>query len=139
VSAETLGQRIQRLRKARGLRVTDLASTAGVTEGAIRQLESGQTKTATLIVGLRLAKLLGVTPNYLATGSESDAGERGDLRVVVDRLNDHERRLAAAERRLLEPQETDPTSEVSLCAILRLSARRELRLGAALARARARR
>ncbi len=98
--SESFGQRLQRLRKARGIRVTDVAAAAGITEGSIRQMESGYTKGATLVVGLRLAKLLGVTPDYLATGTEGSPDDAGLLRVVLARLDDHERRLAGAERRL---------------------------------------
>jgi hypothetical protein len=46
-----------------------LAHAVGVTEGAIRQMESGQTKAASFVFGLRLARVLDVTPWYLATGA----------------------------------------------------------------------
>ncbi len=87
--------------KARGLRVTDVAAAVGLTEGSIlgSYMEGGQTKGATLVVGLRLAKLLGVTPDYLATGAECGADNAGPLRVVLSRIEDHERRLAAVENR----------------------------------------
>jgi transcriptional regulator with XRE-family HTH domain len=98
--AETFGQRLKRLRAARSLRVLDVAYAAGITEGAIRQMESGVTKGATLAVGLRIAKLLGVSPEYLATGTEGSDDDAGVLRVILGRLNDHERRLAEAERRV---------------------------------------
>jgi transcriptional regulator with XRE-family HTH domain len=51
-----------------------LAHAVGVTEGAIRQMESGQTKSASFAIGLRLARVLGVTPWYLATGEEAPDG-----------------------------------------------------------------
>ncbi len=94
---ETFGDRLKRLRKARGLRVLDVAYAAGITEGAIRQMEAGQTKGASLVVGLRLAKMLGVTPDYLATGGEGSADDAGLLRVILGRLENQERRLAAVE------------------------------------------
>jgi transcriptional regulator with XRE-family HTH domain len=96
---ETFGQRLRRLREACGLRKTGLARRVGLTEAAIRQLESGHTKSPTLVVGLRIAKLLGVSPDYLAIGDET-ADDAGVLRVMLTRLDDHERRLAQAERRL---------------------------------------
>ena len=43
-TGETFGERLRRLRTARGLRVLDVAYAAGITEGAIRQLETGQTQ-----------------------------------------------------------------------------------------------
>ena len=98
-ASETFGQRLKRLRTVRGLRVLDLGYAAGITEGAIRQIESGQTKSASLLAGIRLAKLLGVSAEYLATGTESRADDDGLLRVLLDRLDNHERRLAAMEAR----------------------------------------
>jgi transcriptional regulator with XRE-family HTH domain len=40
VTTETFGERLRRLREARGLRKTALARLIGLTEAAIRQLES---------------------------------------------------------------------------------------------------
>ena len=65
---ETFGQRLKRLREARGLRKTVLARRVGLTEAAIRQLESGRTSEARLTAGLRIAEVLGVDPDYLAFG-----------------------------------------------------------------------
>ncbi len=96
-ATETFGERLKRLRTARALRVLDVAFAAGITEGAIRQMESGQTKGASLVVGLRLAKMLGVTPEYLAHGTEGSAEDQGVLRVILGRLDDHERRLGIME------------------------------------------
>ena len=53
---ETFGQRLRRLRTARGLRVLEVAYAAGITEGAIRQMGSGSTKGASLVVGLLLCR-----------------------------------------------------------------------------------
>ncbi len=55
---------------------SSLAHAVGVTEGAIRQMESGQTKRASLLTGLKLADVLGVTAWYLALGHEGET-ERG--------------------------------------------------------------
>ena len=65
---ERFGERLRRLRLARALSCAHLAQRVGVTAGAIRQMESGQTKFASLVIGLRLAKELGTDPWYLATG-----------------------------------------------------------------------
>ncbi len=99
-TTESFGQRLKRLRMERGLRVTDLAYAAGLTEGSIRQMESGQTKAVTLVAGLRLAKLLGVSPDYLATGSEGSDDDQGAVRLFLVRLDEHEHRLAEVERRI---------------------------------------
>jgi transcriptional regulator with XRE-family HTH domain len=71
VSQQSFGERLRSLRTRRRLTPSGLAHAAGVTEGAIRQMESGQTKSASFLVGLRLARILGVTPWYLATGEEA--------------------------------------------------------------------
>ncbi len=94
---ESFGKRLRRLRLARGLRVLDVAYAAGITEGAIRQMEAGQTKGASLIVGLRLAKMLGVSPEYLASGTDDSPNDQGLTRVILGRLEDHERRLGTLE------------------------------------------
>ena len=80
--AETFGERLRALRMRRHLTPSALAHAVGVTEGAIRQMESGQTKSASFVTGLRLAHSLGVTPWFLATGrdvppeTESPSAER---------------------------------------------------------------
>lgn len=67
---ETFGERLRRLREARGLRKTVLARRVGLTEAAIRQLESGRTSDARLADGVRIATALGVDPRYLAFGDD---------------------------------------------------------------------
>lgn len=71
--AQTFGERLRALRERRKLTVSQLAVAVRITEGAIRQMESGQTKSASFLTGLRLATTLDVTPWYLATG-QSEAG-----------------------------------------------------------------
>jgi transcriptional regulator with XRE-family HTH domain len=69
--ADTFGERLRTLRTRRHISPSALAHAVGVTEGAIRQMESGQTKSASFIVGLKLANALGVTPWFLATGRDA--------------------------------------------------------------------
>jgi transcriptional regulator with XRE-family HTH domain len=68
---ETFGERLRRLRLARALSPGALAQRVGVTEGAIRQMESGQTKSASFPVGVRLAAALGVSSEFLALGTDA--------------------------------------------------------------------
>ncbi len=72
VRAERFGERLRRLRVDRRISCAQLAHRVGVTEGAIRQMESGQTKMASFVIGLRLARELGVEACYLANGSGDD-------------------------------------------------------------------
>lgn len=70
VVAQTFRDRLRTLRTRRRLTPSALAHAVGVTEGAIRQMESGQTKKPSFETGVKLAHVLGVTPAYLATGRE---------------------------------------------------------------------
>ncbi len=62
----TFGERLRVYREKAGMKQSQLAIRVGVTEGAIRQMESGQTRIASLQVGLKLAIVLGVDPIDLA-------------------------------------------------------------------------
>jgi len=70
-------ERLRTLREQQGLRVGELASAVGKTEGAIRQMESGQTKFASFAVGLRLSRELHVSPWYLCFGDDGVVLEKG--------------------------------------------------------------
>ena len=74
---ESFQERLRTLRQRRGLRVGELASAVGKTEGAIRQMESGQTSMASFPVGLRLSRELHVNPWYLCFGDDGAALEKG--------------------------------------------------------------
>jgi transcriptional regulator with XRE-family HTH domain len=106
--AESFGERLRSLRTRRHLTPSSLAHAVGVTEGAIRQMESGQTKSASFLVGLKLANVLGVTPNYLATGrdappeTESPSPERSvvaTLERLSVQINAIDRRVKSLEAR----------------------------------------
>jgi transcriptional regulator with XRE-family HTH domain len=98
--AEAFGARLQRLRVGRRLNITQLAHAAGITEGAIRQMESGQTKLPSFLVGLHLADVLSVDPWYLATGGQRPARAEHESSIGT-RLTSLEQRvdLLEAERR----------------------------------------
>jgi transcriptional regulator with XRE-family HTH domain len=68
--ADTFAERLRTLRTRRHLTPSALAHAVGVTEGAIRQMESGQTRSASFLVGLKLSNVLGVSPWFLATGRD---------------------------------------------------------------------
>ena len=90
---ESFGERLRRLRLDRGVSCAQLANRVGVTEGAIRQMESGQTKMASFVIGLRLAKELGTDAWYLANGVADDA----EAQAGADALS---LRVAALEQRM---------------------------------------
>jgi transcriptional regulator with XRE-family HTH domain len=71
-----------------------------VTEGAIRQMESGQSKSPSFAVGIKLAHALGVTPEYLAFGEDGLTGLAGPKMVQTDSVTVLERRIASVDRRV---------------------------------------
>ena len=93
VRVESFGERLRRLRLDRGVSCAQLAQRVGVTEGAIRQMESGQTKIASFVIGLRLAKELGIDAWYLANGVADD----GEVHTGTDGIA---LRVAALEQRM---------------------------------------
>ena len=109
-------ERLRALREQRGLRVRQLASAVGVTDGAIRQMESGQTKLSSFAVGLMLSRELHVNPWYLCFGDDGvhlETGIRSEEAVAKaleslilgkaaqdQRESKLEARVAALERRI---------------------------------------
>jgi hypothetical protein len=71
-----------------------LAHAVGVTEGAIRQMETGATRGTSFVVGLRIAGALGVGEWYLATGTD-----RPDLDEASENVR-LEARVAELERKI---------------------------------------
>ena len=97
-AAETIGQRLKRLRSERGLTQSDI-SGPGVTKAHICRIEKGQRR-ATLDVLRPLADKLGVTLEHLETGRE--------IPLALER----EYQLAAAELELAlggDPEQAEPT------------------------------
>jgi transcriptional regulator with XRE-family HTH domain len=96
---ESFAERLRRLRTASSLSTSDLAYRVGVTEGAIRQMESGRTKSANFTLGLKLSQVLDVDPWYLATGvaekAESNRDQSGSTKERLSRL---EARMERIER-----------------------------------------
>nr|MDP9105987.1 helix-turn-helix transcriptional regulator [Candidatus Eremiobacteraeota bacterium] len=95
VRVESFGERLRRLRLARAVSCAQLAHRVGVTEGAIRQMESGQTKIASFVIGLRLAKELGTDAWYLANGVADDAEAHAGAEGIVLRVSALEQQLAS--------------------------------------------
>jgi transcriptional regulator with XRE-family HTH domain len=60
-----LAQRLQRLRLAKGLSRRQLAIQADIPQGIISRLERGEQDYPSVPVAMRLAKVLGVSVDYL--------------------------------------------------------------------------
>ncbi|WP_133511301.1 helix-turn-helix domain-containing protein [Candidatus Thiosymbion oneisti] len=84
----TFGGRVANARGRVKLRQTELAERVGVTPGAINKIESGETKGAKPSTLAALARTLGVSMEWLATGKEGYVLEpHGDYAVEqVNRL-----------------------------------------------------
>ena len=81
---ETIGERLRRLRLERGASQRDL-SAPGITYAYISRIEAGA-RTPSMKALRMLAKKLGVTPEYLETGSELDPSELRELRLAEQEL-----------------------------------------------------
>jgi transcriptional regulator with XRE-family HTH domain len=81
---ETVGGRLRRLRLEQGLSQRDLSSP-GITYAYISRIEAGA-RTPSVKALRMLAKKLGVTPEFLETGSELDASALRELRLAEQEL-----------------------------------------------------
>jgi transcriptional regulator with XRE-family HTH domain len=79
-AGETIGQRLKRLRLERGLSQRELAAP-GVSYAYISRIEAG-TRQPSVKALRRLAAKLGVTADYLETGSDLDQAAERELRLA---------------------------------------------------------
>jgi transcriptional regulator with XRE-family HTH domain len=79
-AGESIGQRLKRLRLEHGLSQRELASP-GVSYAYISRIEAG-TRQPSVKALRRLAAKLGVTAEYLETGSQLDPAEQRELRLA---------------------------------------------------------
>lgn len=92
-SAQSLGARVIECRELLGLNQEELAERAGVNQGTLSLIESGDTKNPSSRVLINIAVVLGVTARYLMDGPPD--GSRADvesLREIWDSLNPDLRR-----------------------------------------------
>ena len=77
-------QRLQRLRLAKGLSRRQLENQAEIPHGIISRLESGEQAYPSVPVAMRLARVLGVSVDYLVGMYEDE--EAGDLLAAAEAL-----------------------------------------------------
>jgi transcriptional regulator with XRE-family HTH domain len=77
---ETIGARVRRLRQARGMSQRAL-SGPGISYAYVSRIEAGQRNPSLKAIRL-LARRLGVTPEYLETGSKIPAAKEQELRIA---------------------------------------------------------
>lgn len=86
--AETLGQRLARIRKDRGFTQVELAQKAGTIQAVISDYERGRVRPHAAMLG-RLAQALGVTADELlgiAPASSQKANGHGVSRRILRRM-----------------------------------------------------
>jgi predicted nucleotidyltransferase/DNA-binding Xre family transcriptional regulator len=84
--ATRIGARIRACRLARGLSASALAVRAGVTENAIRKIESGDSKEPRFSTGVRIASALGVDPSELVDAAPKPSGAPPSLAIALRRI-----------------------------------------------------
>jgi transcriptional regulator with XRE-family HTH domain len=70
---ETIGGRLTKARTEKGLSQADLATAAGLDRGAIRLIENGGRKNPQVQTIGALARVLGVSTDWLITGADGTA------------------------------------------------------------------
>ena len=83
-AGETIGERLKRLRLERGFSQRELAAP-GVSYAYISRIEAG-TRQPSVKALRRLAAKLGVSADYLETGSDLDPAAVRELRLAIVRL-----------------------------------------------------
>lgn len=92
---ETFGERLRRLRLAKGIPVEQIAQAIGVTHSIVRRAENGEHQVRAHRLP-KLAHMLGCTTDYLLTGRDPDDA----LRAAILRGTRPEILLAMARREL---------------------------------------
>jgi hypothetical protein len=77
-----IGRRIKRLRESKGLTASRLAERAGITENALRKIESGDSKEPRFSTGVRIARALDIEPHVLIAHSGQDRHDSRGLALV---------------------------------------------------------
>lgn len=95
---ETIGEKIKRLRKSKGLSLMDLANKLEVSDTAISKIETGKTKSITVEMGENLCKELGVS-FYELFDIETNNDEIREAKSLIDALYDQ---IDALEGRITE-------------------------------------
>ena len=87
--SKRLGSLIKRIRKRRGLTALELAHKVGVTENAVRKLESGHSKQPRLSTALRLMHVLNI-PSLVFPGRDARRTyDEPELAAVIKTLRIH--------------------------------------------------
>lgn len=95
IASPPLGRRLRSYRRICGLTASELAAKSGVSENAIRKIESGHSKQPSFATGVRIAEALGISPRTLAFGEMTPDGEPPNLAVALARMRENRAELTA--------------------------------------------
>ena len=99
-----LGARIAALRRKAGLSQAELASRLQISASAMGMYEQGRREPSAQML-VTLAKALGVTTDYLLTGTSNGEQEEDFHRLLLDRITSADRRLEKRPDRPFSRQE----------------------------------
>lgn len=77
------GERLRKLRVRRGLSVRELGRRAGVPHETVSRLENDHQRYPSLPVAMRIAKVLGVTLDYLAGMYDEEEDEEATASILA--------------------------------------------------------
>ena len=86
---ETLGEKIRRVRKQKGLNQSQVAEIAGITQSALASIENNKTNNLFLAVAKGIARALDVSFNDLfeiESGNQELEKMRGEISVLQDQV-----------------------------------------------------
>lgn len=89
---ETIGERIRRIRKGKGLRQIQVAEIAGITQSALASIENNKTSNIFLEVAKGIAKALEVSFSELFE-VESEIQKNQELKTEIERLQNQVKSL----------------------------------------------
>ena len=107
---ETIGQRLARLRKERGVTQTELASELGVTQSHVSEWERGNLRLHGELIA-EISRLLGVSADELLGLSASDERPTSKNRRLVRRLKHFDKLSKRDQEALLRAPSTPSSRE----------------------------
>lgn len=105
---ETMNEKIKRIRKSKGLSQNDVASHIGITQPSFASIESGRTKSISIDLGEKIAKMLDVSFNDLfgIRDSQNNISLSNKIEQLEKRISELESQLEDKRKLLLTYEDT---------------------------------
>ena len=109
--SETIGERIQRLRKQKGIKQGEFALACGVSINMVSKWENNKARPSRQSIA-QIAEVLSISPAFLSYGDEFIDTEKAQaIKVRFDLLSDDNKRLVESLiENMIELQRTNPNS-----------------------------